>query len=332
MLVYFLGEDGIVPSIISVAGMMCVTSWWYSRRVHISSVNLALSEIQNETSALLRLGSAFMTSGFMTMGVAYAVRAMLLRRTGFEATGLYQAAWTLGGLYVGFILQAMGADFYPRLTASITNHAQSNRLVNEQILVGVLIAVPGVLATLTFAPLVLTALYSARFTAAAVVLRWICLGTILQVLSWPMGFIVVAKGKQRLFFISEFAWTVVAMAAAWTCTKQYGLAGAGIAFCSSYLFHGFLSYFIGHYLTGFRWSADTSKITGLSLSVTALAFAAFYTLPLAWAVSLDTVITCATGVYAIRVILGLLPVDRLPLFMRRLANVVTPIHISSASV
>ena len=70
----------------------------------------------------------------MTMGVAYVVRVIILRQVGFEATGLYQSAWTLGGLYVGFILQAMGADFYPRLTASITTMRGCNRLVNEQTL------------------------------------------------------------------------------------------------------------------------------------------------------------------------------------------------------
>ena len=50
------------------------------------------------------------------MGAAYTIRLIVLRNAGLEAAGLYQAAWVLGGLYVAFILQAMGADFYPRLT------------------------------------------------------------------------------------------------------------------------------------------------------------------------------------------------------------------------
>ena len=54
-----------------------------------------------------------MASGFLTMGAAYAVRTMVLRIVGVEAAGFYQSAWALGGLYVGIILQAMGADFYP---------------------------------------------------------------------------------------------------------------------------------------------------------------------------------------------------------------------------
>ena len=57
---------------------------------------------------LLKLGFAFMASGLMMSGATYAVRVLVLREVGFEAAGLYQSAWTLGGLYVGFILDAMG--------------------------------------------------------------------------------------------------------------------------------------------------------------------------------------------------------------------------------
>jgi PST family polysaccharide transporter len=56
---------------------------------------------------------------------------------------------------------------------------------------------------------VIALFYSAKFGAAVEVLRWICLGTTLQVITWPMGFIIVAKGEQNIFFWAELAWTVV---------------------------------------------------------------------------------------------------------------------------
>ena len=92
-----------------------------------------------------------MASGFLMMGAAYVVRTMVLRMVGFEAAGFYSSAWTLGGLYVGFILQAMGADFYPRLTGVAKDNTEVNRLVNEQTQISLLLAGPGVMATITFA-------------------------------------------------------------------------------------------------------------------------------------------------------------------------------------
>src|SRR5690606_17004599 len=143
------------------------------------------------------------------LGAAYTVRMFVLRYVGLDAAGFYHAAWTLGGLYIGFILQAMGADFYPRLVAVIKSDEEGNRLVSEQAQISLLLAGPGVIATLTLAPLVLELFYSAKFAAAVDVLRWICLGIALRIITWPMGFIVVAKSRQGLFFVTELVWALV---------------------------------------------------------------------------------------------------------------------------
>jgi O-antigen/teichoic acid export membrane protein/glycosyltransferase involved in cell wall biosynthesis len=321
-LVYFLREDGVVPSLVAVAGMAILTSWWYSRKIDVQRPVVTFSQVRQEATALLKLGSAFMASTIMTMGVAYFVRIVILRKVGVDATGYYQSAWTLGGLYVSFILQAMGADFYPRLTASIGNHDESNRLVNEQTLVGLLIAGPGVIATLTCAPLVITLLYSAKFGAAVEVLRWICLGAMLQVITWPMGFIVVAKGRPALFFFVELAWTVVALALSWLCVGRYGLKGAGIAFFASYIFHWILIYPVAQWLTGFRWSAHNQRIGSLLLLLIAVVFSSFYILPFIWAAVLGIALTIASGVYSLRILFALVPADRLPPALRKVLSFV----------
>jgi PST family polysaccharide transporter len=316
--VYFLREKGVVPSLVGVALMTIITSWWYSRKINIPTSSMTASEVGKEAAALLKLGFAFMSSGLMTMGVAYAVRVIVLRKVGFEATGFYQSAWTLGGLYVGFILQAMAADFYPRLTASAQDNITCNRLVNEQTLVGLLLAGPGVIGTLTFAPLVIALFYSAKFSGAVGVLRWICLGTILQVITWPMSFIIVAKGRQAIFFGSELAWTVVSLGLAWTCVRSFGLNGAGIAFFGSYAFYGFMLYLVVDRLSNFRWS-HANKQTGLFfLSLIAAVFYAFYLLPFLWAGCLGIVAALLSGAYSIRVLLGLISWGQIPRPLRRL--------------
>ena len=317
-LVYFFREKGVVPSLVSVAAMTILASWWYSRKIQVQPSPVSFSQIRHETSALLKLGSAFMASSLMTIGVAYFVRIIVLRKIGFEATGLYQSAWTLGGLYVGFILQAMGADFYPRLTASIHDNTKCNRLVNEQTLIGMLLAGPGVLATLTFAPLVITLFYSAKFGAAVEVLRWICLGAMLQVITWPMGFIVVAKGRQGLFFLSELAWTIVAVGLAALCVRRYDLKGAGIAFFGSYVFHGFLTYPVARMLSGFRWSARNWRTGSFFSVLITVVFCSFYKLPFVAAVAVGGLSLVVSCVYSIRLLFKLVSVAHLPISIQRL--------------
>lgn len=317
-LVYFLRDDGVVPSLVSVAAVTILTSWWYSRKIATEKVSVTFLQLRQEAWALLKLGSVFMASGFMTMGVAYFVRITVLHDIGFTATGLYQSAWSLGGFYVGIILQAMGADFYPRLTANINDSGEANRLVNEQTLIGLLVAGPGVLATLSFAPLVIMMFYSAKFGAAVSVLRWICLGAMLQVVTWPMGFISVAKGRQGLFFFSEFAWTVVAVCLALFCIRRFGLNGAGIAFFGSYIFHAILTYPIAHHLTEFRWSKENYRIGSIFFVIIAAVFCGFYVLSTGWAIGLGVFAAVASGLYSIRMILRLIPADHIPPPIKRL--------------
>ena len=317
-LVYQFRDNGVVPALVGVAAMTIVTSWWYSRKIRIHSPKLTFSQTKKEVSDLLKLGLAFMSSGLMTMGVAYGTRITILHKMGVEATGLYQSAWTLGGLYVGFILQAMAADFYPRLTASAKDNGECNRLVNEQALVGLLLAGPGVIATLTFAPLVIALFYSAKFGAAVGILRWICLGATLQVITWPMGFIIVAKGKPAIFFVAELAWTIVALVLAWVCVNFYGLNGAGIAFFGSYVFHCFLIYPIVSRLSGFRWSQANKRSFVLFLSLIAVVFCCFYVLPLSLAACVGTIALVLGCIYSGRALLHLVPYEHLPRPIRKL--------------
>ncbi len=318
LLVYLFRDRGVVPSLIAVAVMTAFTSWWYSRKIRIQIPSLTAAVFLHETGALLKLGFAFMASGLMTIGVAYVIRITVLRKVGFEATGLYQAAWTLGGLYVGFILQAMGADFYPRLTAHANDNPVCNRLVNEQAQVGLLLAGPGVLATLTFAPLVVALFYSARFGAAVGILRWICLGTIIQVVSWPMGFIIIAKAKQTLFVICELAWAIVSLGLAWVCLNYFGLDGVGIAFFGSYIFHAILIYAVVNHISGFRWSSANGRLGILFLVVIAAVFIGFYLLPFFAAVFLGATATISLGAYSVHTLITLVSFDQIPMQIRRL--------------
>jgi enterobacterial common antigen flippase len=316
--VYFFRERGIVPSLVCVAAMSIITSWWYSRKVKLQIPRVTLSQISREAMALLNLGVAFMASSLMVTGVGYTVRVILSKQVGFAATGMYQSAWTLGGLYVGFILQAMGADFYPRLSAVSRDNAECNRLVNEQALVGLLLAGPGVIATLTFAPLVIAVFYSARFGAAVGILRWVCLGTILQVITWPMGFIIVAKARQVIFIVCELAWSVVSLGLAWVFIGKYGLLGAGLSFFGSYVFHGFLIYVVTNKLSGFRWSSQNIRTGLLFMVLVSVVFGSVMVLPPIWAYLIGGAAAICGGAYSLTTIVRLVPFYRIPEPARRL--------------
>ena len=308
-MVYLFRENGVVPALIGVSVMTIATSWWYSRKVPICRGTIQWEHVKREVAELLKLGSAFMASGVLTMGAAYAIRAMIVLKLGLQPAGLYQSSWGIGGLYVGIVLQSMGADFYPRLTANSSDHEECNRLVNEQAQVSLLLAGPGVIATLTFAPLVLALFYSAKFGAAVEILRWICLGMTLRVVSWPIGFILLAKGERTLFFWTEAAAAAVHSSLAWLFIARFGLNGAGAAFFGLNVWHGLLIYTIVRRLTGFHWSAENLRVAALFLPLVALTFLAVHCCPFWLATTVGITALLTSCLYSASILLDLLSAD-----------------------
>ena len=308
-LVYWFGEDGIVPSIVGMAAATLLTSWWYARRVGVATRRIPMWAFAQEAAPLLKLGFVFMASGLLTAGAAYLVRLIVLHNSGVEAAGLYQAAWMLGGIYASFILQSMGVDFYPRLTAVADSDEDCCRLVNEQARIGLLLAAPGVLATLTFAPLVMIVFYTAAFQPASDVLRWICLGMMLRIITWPMGFIILARGAQKIFFWTEVAATTVNVGLAYILVELIGLNGAGMAFFGLYVWHGILIYVIVRKIAGFRWSADNARLVISVLALTAAVFGSTELLPIIPAMIIGTMATVGCGFYCLRSLLTILGPD-----------------------
>ncbi|MBB3526273.1 O-antigen translocase [Rhizobium redzepovicii] len=315
-LVYLFGVQAIAPSLVVIAAASILPTWWYSRRIFPHPSPMPARQFSREVSALLRLGFVFMASGLLTFGAAYAIRLIVLKEGGVMAAGLYQAAWGLGGLYAGFILQAMGTDFYPRLTATIDNSAECNRLVNEQAEISMLLAGPGLLGTLTLAPLMMSLFYSAEFHGAVELLRWICLGMMLRIIAWPMGFIVVAKRTQAIFFWTEVAAAVVHVGLAWLFVSLFGTRGAGMAFFGLYVWHSILIYVIVRRLTGFRWSAANRRHALLFLPASGLVFLMFSILPLWPATAIGFVAVVLCGLYSLRMLIDLLPPESVPAIIR----------------
>jgi PST family polysaccharide transporter len=315
-LVFVFGKEGIVLSLIAMAAASLLVSWHYSAKIPIDRISVTSSEARKEATALLTLGFAFMANGFLSFGAAYIIRIIVLWADGVDAAGRYQAAWTIGGLYAGFVLQAMGTDFYPRLTAVSRNDAECTRLVNEQTQISLLLAGPGVIATLTFAPIVLHVFYSAEFQPAVMILRWVCLGMLLRIAAWPMGYVVVAKGAQRILILSEVAATILHVGLAWLLVKKFGVDGAGAAFCCLCACYGVLIYVIVRRLCGLRWSPANRHLGLLLLAFAAFVFCVVTFLPPLIGYLVGGGIAIAIGISCLRRLLQIVPPELWPLPFR----------------
>ena len=127
-----------------------------------------------------------------------------------------------------------------------------------------------------------------------------CQRLLLQVVSWPLGFIMVAKGAAKWFFWAEVAAYSVHIVFIWLGVALWGLPGAGMAFLGLYVFHWTGMIIVMHWMTGFSYSSANMRLLLISLPVVIIVFLFMLLLPPLWAIMIGSAATIAALFYSIR--------------------------------
>ena len=241
--------------------------WFVSRMAPVKGPYTPLKELRRQWEGMVKLGAAFMISGLVVTLGQLIVRTVVQEELGPDALGQFQAAWAISMTYIGFVLTAMGTDYYPRLTAAIQDHDAVNRLANEQTEVALLLAGPIFFAMLGLAPWIVELLYSSCFDETVAILRWQILGDILKVTSWPLGFVILAAGDGRTFLLSESAAIGVLVFGTWLGLPLVGVQATGIGFLAMYGVYLPLVCLLAKRRTAFAWNRNVVILIYLFLAV-----------------------------------------------------------------
>jgi len=269
----WLGENGIVPVLITTAAANLAFSWWFARQIPVLPVSQSWAETLEKARRMVSVGMAIMYGAVLASIVAFAIRSLIVSQLGVRANGIYQAAWAVSGLFAGFILNAMGADFYPRLSAVAQDNQQVNKLVNHQIEIGVLLALPGLVGTLLFAPWFMILFYSREFATGAALLPWFVVGVFCQVLTWPCGMIQMAKGASKWIYFGRTFGNLLHLGLTFLLIKQHGVQGVAWAFALFAFLHGVVAVAIAGHLSDFRWTPAAVRLILLATAVIGAALA-----------------------------------------------------------
>lgn len=260
------GRSGLMAFIIAAPLASFLLGHVYVARLpKVQAPRTPMPVLAGQWHTLAKLGAAFMVAGLAGTLGQLLVRTLVQRQLGSDALGYFQAASTISMTYIGFVLGAMGADYYPRLTAAMHDHAAVNRMVNEQTEVALLLAGPVFLAMIGLAPWVIELLYAHSFHPAADVLRWMVLGDVLKVASWPLGFIILAAGDGRTFMFTESLAMGTFVVLTWLGLSWLGVVATGTAFIGMYVVYLPVVYWLARRKTGFRWTQAVSRQLGCLL-------------------------------------------------------------------
>lgn len=133
------------------------------------------------------------------------VRIMFLRTLGLAYAGFFEAAWTVAGKSLLFLLDAIGTYYLPLLSAARDSRERPQllrRLTRLAWVTGSL-AVTGLIV---LKPLAIELLYAGEFLQSIIILQWMVIGVYFQSSSWPFSTAMLAFGDARHLFRVDLAW------------------------------------------------------------------------------------------------------------------------------
>lgn len=243
----------------------------FAFKIRWSSLGLRLGKIDRaHMSHHLRMSLAMFLVGAIHALTPMIARALYMEHWGLTATGWFEAAYVLGGGYVGLFLHAAGTVFLPRLSQE-TTPAERTRILADafrlvMIVGGVLLALG--LATRSYLLLIF---FSEAFLPAREIIWWMLIYDVLRFGTWCCTILMVSARNYWAYFINELIGAVCFIAVVAALIDQSVEAG-GIA----YLIAGTVQ-FVGVFLYAtikykIRWPKRSFLIGG-TISVLIAGFA-----------------------------------------------------------
>lgn len=301
--VWFYGEPGLIWFVVVQPLATIVIAVRYTRRLpKPTATRPSVLDNWGVWKTMAKLGAAFMLGGLATTATLLLVQSLITQELGLEAAGQFAAAWGITMTYVGFLLGAMAADYYPRLTEVINDRAAATRLMNDQAQLGLAIGGPVLLLLIGLAPWAVTLLYSAEFAPAVELLQWQTVGNVFKLASWALAFSIVAAARSKTFFLMELSFNIVFLAMVWLLMPVLGLKVTAIAFLAGYVVYFATVNFLAYILQGFRWKSLSLFLLALHVTLALTLLALARAAPEAAAIA-SVCLALATGLFGLRVVL-----------------------------
>lgn len=295
--VYFFDLRGIAWYVLSIPLIAAVTMGWFVRKMKVKTLVPTIKEAKKELGQLLEIGIAFSVAGAVATIMTLLSRVYITRYFDIETVGIYQASWTISNIYVGTILTAMGVDLMPRLMKVTESNAKMNKLINEQMELGMLVASIGVVGILVFSPIVLHLLYSSEFIVGTNIIRWQVLGVSFRVLAFPFSYGIMARGKSLIYIIVQSVFWVGEYLLLILFINLFGFDGLGISYFVAYSGYFTMTLIASRYIFNFRFSKLLKKVILISYLFIAAAFLLSNLLPNTYSIALGVVLLIGQAIW-----------------------------------
>lgn len=276
---YFLRIDGIVLSIIIGALANFLIALYYSAKVKIEPVKISFADFFVRAVPMIKMGFIISVNGLLLLGLSYALRIIIARSGGVVDVGLYSVGFVMINTYVGMIFSAMSTDYFPRLCGVAENSVMTNRLINQQAEIAIIILSPILAIFILYINFVIVLLYSQTFLPISLMVQISAIGMFFKTASWAVAYIFIAKGDTKTFALSEVSASIYMFFINYLGYSLWGLTGLGVSFLVGYLLYFIQVLWISRIRYEFYFSSGFYKFFLIQFLLCVSIFAISYFIP-----------------------------------------------------
>jgi O-antigen/teichoic acid export membrane protein len=237
-----------------------IFAWYFSGKIKIDPVKVSRSQTITEGRNMLFMGFMISLSGLISLGVSYIIRIYISNKGGVDQVGLYNAGFAIINTYVGLVFTAMTTDYYPRLSAVAHSNKLCKDSINQQAEMVILILAPILIVFIVFINWIIILLYSKKFIAINEMIIWSALGMFFKAVSWSISYIILAKGKGKIFFWNELISNIYFLGLNILGYYFMGLRGIGISFMVTYFLYFLQVFWLSSVKFEFSFKTNFVKI------------------------------------------------------------------------
>lgn len=232
----YLWRESALPWVIlgTPVGQLALSSVFVSQ-LRLPPAHVDPSEIRVAREQLIRFGLPYVGSQLIGSAVQLGMPFLVLHQLGQEQVGYYRAAVLFSTAYIGFLLNALGQDFYPRLSALQSQPKAFLEALNTQQRFVLLLGSPLVAASIALAPLAVSLLFSPEFAPTVGILQWQLVGDLFRFVSWTLGYAVLAGLPSKFYLFTETLGGISLLSFGVWGMYMFGVSGLGIGWMLSYL-------------------------------------------------------------------------------------------------
>ena len=241
---YFMGIAGIFPSIFLVSLSQMIMLLAYSLPIYRYRIAPFSKKILGDGLEMVKFGMGYIFAAMMGSGSMWFVCKMLHDIGNSITVGIYSTSYFLLMLLPGVLFAAIDSDFYPRLSALAKDRVATNRLINEQADVQLLIQAPILIAYSVALPVLVPLFYDAEFMTAVPMTQIAMFGMLVRTMTYPMSYLPLAHGNSKVYMLQEGIYDLL-FALFVICGYKYGgLIGVGMSMAAVLLADWFIVYVI----------------------------------------------------------------------------------------